>query len=138
MAIGVLPLAIFLYLWGVKTAANIFLRRSSRFGRILRGAVLCTAILAGTVWAVRSAAAVPGWETVSPRVDSDDADRIDTAVRDGYIFITTSRPVTVRLYTILGQLVNQQNIGAGTSRFRVGSRGVYILKVGSVTRRITV
>lgn len=75
---------------------------------------------------------------VSNQVDIDDADRIETTVRDGYIFITTGRAVTVRLYSIVGQLICQQNINAGTSRLKVGTRGVYVLKIGSATRRITV
>lgn len=71
-------------------------------------------------------------------VDSDDYDRLDVMVKAGYIYITTSRPVTIQLYSILGQLVAQQNIPSGTTRIKAPSRGVFILKAGAVTRRVTV
>ena len=56
----------------------------------------------------------------------------------GYIYVDMARPATVKIYTILGQLVSQQQLKAGTSRLRVKSRGIYILKTQNTTRRITV
>lgn len=81
---------------------------------------------------------VPVWEiveTTEPEVGTTE-DNIDLIVRDGFIFITTPRPVEARVYTILGQLVTKKKIPAGTVRLSLGLRGVYILKTDTLTRRI--
>jgi len=89
-------------------------------------------------------AASPGWEQVQPlqsvtsRNDDGNEERLEVTVRDGYIYVTTRRPVTVRVMTILGQLISQQNLPEGTSRLKVTSRGIYILKAGSQTHRVTI
>ena len=86
-------------------------------------------------------AAAPGpprWETVDTVVESLSDDREDITVRDQYIYLSTPRPVTAKLFTILGQPVTQAQLPAGTSRLRIDARGIYILKVGSLTRRITI
>lgn len=74
-------------------------------------------------------------EIVSERVDGE---VLDIQVKDGYVYVTTSRPVTVKIFSILGQLISQKTIPAGTSRTYISSRGIYILKVGSVTKRVTI
>ncbi len=100
---------------------------------------LCLAIAGFDGFAVR-----PGWEqvqspqAVSSRSDDGNEERVDVTVRDGYIYVTTPRPVTVRVMTILGQLISQQNLPEGTSRLKVTSRGIYILKAGSQTHRVTI
>lgn len=122
-----------------KAASYITLRRvPESYCRIQAVAVYLAVLLGATSFAVQASPTSQSWEVVSLRVDLDDPDHIETTVRDGYIYITIARPVTVRLYSILGQLISQQNIAAGTSRLKVDARGVYILKIGSVTRRITV
>jgi hypothetical protein len=84
-------------------------------------------------------AAVPSWEQVSTINGSDsDPERVDVTVRDGYIYITIQRQTQVKLFSILGQLISQKTLAGGTSRLKVPARGIYILKVGSVTRRVTV
>lgn len=68
----------------------------------------------------------------------DDADVLDISVRDGYVYVTTSKPVTIKIFSILGQLIAQKQLQPGTSRTRITSRGIYILKAGPVTKRITI
>ncbi len=86
----------------------------------------------------------PAWEQTAAsdpqatELQSDRDDRIDVTVREGYIYVTTPKPVTVRVMTILGQLISQQQVPAGTSRLRVTARGIYILKAGTVTKRVTI
>ena len=58
-------------------------------------------------------------------------------VRDGYIYIWSQRPVVVKLFSILGQQILQETIPAGIHRLRMTSKGIYILRAGSITRRIT-
>ena len=53
--------------------------------------------------------------------------KVDVSVRDGYIYIT-----------ILGQLVTSRRMQPGTMRLSLGTRGVYILKAGPVTRRLNI
>lgn len=62
----------------------------------------------------------------------------NVTVQDMYIYVELDQPTQVKLFTILGQPVSQMQLPAGTSRFRVNARGIYILKIGSATRRITI
>jgi len=71
-------------------------------------------------------------------IERSDVEQLEVSTRDGFVYITTTRPVTVKIFSILGQLISSQQIPAGTHRCRIESRGIYILKAGSITRRITV
>lgn len=87
--------------------------------------------------------AAPTWEnvptTAAPSTTEDTSDETITVnVRDGYIYVTTTRPTTVRVMTILGQLISQYTVPEGTSRLKVVSRGIYILKAGGQTIRVTI
>lgn len=87
----------------------------------------------------------PKWEqtdNLPPAGQTDIARSPDTqanvSVRDMYIYVELEQPTPVKLFTILGQPVSQMMLPSGTSRFRVSARGIYILKIGSATRRITI
>ena len=67
-----------------------------------------------------------------------DNEEPDFTVRGQYIYVNTPRQITIRLYSILGQLITQQTLQPGTTRIKAPTRGVYILKAGSMTRRITI
>lgn len=102
-------------------------------------------ILAVTLWALTVSGASPRWENVSTPVSSMsqveqkiDDNGVEVAVNDGYIYIGTTRPVTVKVFTILGQLISQESLATGTHRLRMTARGVYILKIGPTTRRVTI
>ena len=60
------------------------------------------------------------------------------AVSDGYIYLWSEKPVTVKLFSILGQLIAQETVKPGLHRLRIASRGIYILRAGTSTRRITI
>lgn len=104
------------------------------------------AILTVVLWAMTASGAAPRWESVDTPVEmeviseqkSDDSNVVEMTVKDGYVYIGTSRAVTVKVFTILGQLISQESLTAGTHRLRMTTRGVYILKVGSSTRRVTI
>ncbi|MDE6301799.1 MAG: T9SS type A sorting domain-containing protein [Muribaculaceae bacterium] len=64
-------------------------------------------------------------------------EEVTVSVEDGYILISLPRQAQVKIFTILGQPVMTTNLGAGTSRLRLPARGIYILKIGTITRRIT-
>ena len=54
------------------------------------------------------------------------------------VFVTVGRTTTGKFVSIHGQPILCATLQPGTSRFRVGARGIYILKIGSITRRITI
>ncbi len=85
-------------------------------------------------------AATPQWEEMQrpTEIENVEHEGLDIKTQDGYVYITTSRPVTVKIFTILGQLVSSEEIPEGTYRKKISSRGIYILKVGSITRRISI
>jgi hypothetical protein len=99
--------------------------------------MLCALLLVATEMPVR--AGVPSWEMSAPvSVDNVDGDRFDVRSRDGYIFVSTDHQVNIKLFSILGQLISQQTLQPGVWRLKVKARGIYILKTGAVTRRVTV
>lgn len=104
----------------------------TRLLRILLLTLLLTAAPAAT-------AASGVWEHIEQlRSDPSDDEYVDVEVRDSYIYVFTNKPVTVKICTILGQVVSQEKIPAGVSRIRLAQRGVYILKAGSITRRVNI
>ena len=98
-------------------------------------------ILTGVCGAVRASA--PGWEftgtqAVELTTDENVSACADVHAANGYIYVTVVRPVPVKVFTILGQIVSQKKLQPGTSRLRVGVRGLYIVRVDNITRRVTV
>mgnify|MGYP002508217642 CR=1 FL=1 len=61
--------------------------------------------------------------------------RYEVEIREKYVYISVERAETVRVYTILGQLVTQKEIQPGTIRLQLPTRGVYILKTDTATLR---
>lgn len=101
--------------------------------------ILVTALMLGAVSPAMGAA--PQWEAVqlaSAGAPAQDQDKIEVTVRDGYIYVYTPRAVEVRVMSIVGQLISQKNLPAGVSRLRISARGIYILKAGDLTLRVTV
>jgi len=87
-----------------------------------------------------SVAAAKGWETL--KTERNDARHVardsETEVKTarGVIIVSTTRPLTVKVFTILGQLVSSETVGAGTSQFAPGAHGVYIVKAGDLTCKV--
>ncbi len=92
--------------------------------------------------AMQLAAARPSWEEVKvpqpPQTERPDADEPVISSHNGYIYVFTSKPVEIKIFSILGQLIKQEKISAGTYRYRIDSKGIYIVKAGTVTRRVTI
>ena len=88
-------------------------------------------------------ASPPQWEQNST-IPADA--KASEAVGDGalvrvhgmHIYVELEQPAAVKLFTILGQPVSSMQLPAGVSRLRLSARGIYILKIGSSTRRITI
>ena len=70
--------------------------------------------------------------------DPRNSDGIEIYGSKGVITIVTPKRITVRVYTILGQMVSQATLQAGTSELRLGSRGIYLLKIGNITQKVAI
>ena len=77
-------------------------------------------------------AEVQGKSLTDPKV----TDGVEIFQRNGTITIRTQKTVQVRVFTILGQLVSQATLPAGTSVLRLNSRGIYMVKVGNITQKV--
>lgn len=102
-------------------------------------------ILATTLLIVTAAFALnaaPTWEKVANRhtemAEPSEAVAFDVKVYDGTVYLTLASKMPVKVITILGQPVAQQELEAGTWSLPLSARGIYILKIGSATRRITI
>lgn len=75
------------------------------------------------------------WEQVQA-VPAPADDEVVAEVRDGHLYVWLVHPAKVQLFTILGQPVADASLPAGAYRLKLSSRGIYILKAGSTTKRI--
>ena len=85
-------------------------------------------------------AAQPKWEQT--KTEHQDAKTVvketDIEIRTGkgIIVVNSSKPVQIKVYTILGQLVSRENLPAGTSQLSVQAHGVYIIQSGELTCKV--
>lgn len=112
---------------------------------ILKRLIIVIMLAVATVCGVRAGEPTAWEHTPGTGVESSGTEsigtgntRIDIAAREGFIYINLQRRAVVRVFTILGQTVSQQTLQPGTSRLRVPTRGIYIVRVDNVTRRVTV
>lgn len=86
--------------------------------------------------------AVRGWETVrSLREDSRTVMRgaeLEIFSAPGVIQVVASRPVQIKIFTILGRLVSSETLPQGSMQFRLPAHGVYIVKAGELTCKVAV
>ncbi|MCM1037332.1 MAG: hypothetical protein NC406_08445 [Bacteroides sp.] len=102
---------------------------------------ILTLTLAAAAASAASPADSPRWEvveTLPTDIVEPQNEHVEVIVRDGAIYLAAPRPTQVKLFTILGQTVAQDRLPAGTSRLRLSGRGIYILKAGSFTCRVTI
>lgn len=87
-------------------------------------------------------AVAKGWEPLrnekpDSRVVAYDSD-IQIKTGRGVIYITTNKPLNIKIFTILGSQIANDNLSAGTFQFAVPAHGVYIIKAGDLTCKIAV
>ena len=70
--------------------------------------------------------------------DPRSSDGIEIYGRNGTITIVTPKRITVRVYTILGQIVSQATLQPGTSELRLGTRGIYLVRIGNLTQKVAI
>ena len=76
--------------------------------------------------------------TAQTSAQTDDAPAIELNVRGGEIVMTLQRKLTVEVFTILGQPVSRETLQPGVYRLKLRTRGIFILRAGGLTRRITI
>lgn len=108
--------------------------------RHIIAAATAACILLGAGYA--SAAGTKGWEPV--RTEYSSAKKIlketdfEIRVSPGVIMVSANREVQIKIFTILGRLVNSETLQPGTSRLTLPAHGVYIVKVNDITCKIAV
>ena len=70
--------------------------------------------------------------------DPRTSDGVEIYGSNGTITIVTPKRITVRVYTILGQVVSQATLQPGTSELRIGSRGIYLVRIGNLTQKVAI
>lgn len=93
--------------------------------------------------AITASATSPWEETSRPKTQQTDKpvgenDDIEVIIKDGWIYITATKSIQIKIFTILGQQISAETLQAGTHRMHLTSRGIYILKTGTITRRIVI
>lgn len=109
--------------------------------RLLITLVLCVASTVGAM-------AARGWEEVERLPvgvaeqrgggDADYSGELTTAVAEGYLYVMVQQRTTVRLFTILGQQIASETLAPGVYRFKLTAKGIYLLRAGAQTRRVTI
>ncbi len=96
-----------------------------------------------TASCVAATASPKSWEEVERLPGAQVENRTETpseavvTVTEGYVYIAVNERTNVKIFTILGQLIVQDTLQPGVYRYRLSARGIYLLKIGSTTRRVT-
>ena len=108
-------------------------------GRLIRK-LLIALVLLGSAFSLETYA--KGWEALkaeraqTQRIASTSEIEIK-AVR-GMIYVITSRNVNIKIFTILGSRIADDNLSPGSYQFAVPAHGVYIIKAGDLTCKVAV
>lgn len=108
----------------------------------LRGCLCVILMLIALCAPVMAASPAKGWEPVkTERADAKYVVReseLEIKAASGVIIVSSSRPVQIKIFTILGRLVNSETLQAGRSQLSLPAHGVYIVKVGDLTCKVAV
>lgn len=104
-----------------------------KLGIILTIAISTAITAAGTTRAWEEIERLPGPPT---EIHIDIPDEVYSTVSEGYVYVVVRQRMQVKIFTILGQPVVQQTLQPGIYRYKLSSRGIYLLKAGSSTKRI--
>jgi hypothetical protein len=63
---------------------------------------------------------------------------VEITVRDNYIYVWCDKTINIKIFSILGQQISHETLKPGLHRIKMASRGIYILRTGTTTRRITI
>ena len=54
------------------------------------------------------------------------------------IIVTSNHSVQIKIFTILGRMINSENLPAGTNQISLPAHGVYIVKIGNITCKVAI
>lgn len=66
------------------------------------------------------------------------ASELEIRAGGGVIHLTCSRPVNIKIFTILGSRIADDNLAPGSYQFAVPTHGVYLIKAGDITCKVAV
>lgn len=81
------------------------------------------------------------WQPANPEKFSEakvvaSGNEIEIRTQNGAIIVSTNTPTQIKVFTILGQLISQENLPSGVSSLTIGTHGVFIVKVGGLTCKV--
>lgn len=83
-----------------------------------------------------------GWEAVKPERTAGNhvvsESELEILAGGGLIYVTTSKSINIKIFTILGSRIADDTLSAGTYQFAVPTHGVYIVKAGDLTCKVAV
>lgn len=89
-----------------------------------------------------SALSAKGWEAVKTEkitgqhvVSETD---IEIKAGGGIIYVNTTKHLNIKIFTILGSRIADDNLAPGSYQFVVPAHGVYIVKTGDLTCKVAV
>ena len=109
----------------------------------IRAVILLIVFTLATLLPVATQAAPPDWvrvECAAPgmSVDITHPEQVEVSVSDGTVYLYTSTETTVKIFTILGQQITAKKLSPGVWSYKLNARGIYILKAGPLTKRLSV
>lgn len=97
-----------------------------------------TLTAAGTPWEQVNDSLPGATLHLGPDANNAETDQgVEIFVRGGYIYIVTNHDVTARVFSILGDLIGDGQLKPGVYRMPMKARGIYIVKAGMATLRVT-
>lgn len=105
-------------------------------------ATFTSMLLVAPASALGAQSAPRGWESVRSDVSEMKLIRhesdFEIRATTGAIIVTASRPVSIKIFTILGRMVSTETIPVGTYRLPLPASGVYIVRFGDTTIKVAV
>ena len=97
--------------------------------------VICAAAVAAPAYAAPTKWEQNKVDTEDTKIVAKDAE-VEIRTASGSIVVVSAKPVQIKVYTILGQLISRENLPAGRSQLNVQAHGVYIIKTGDLTCKV--
>lgn len=99
-------------------------------------------LIALTAMPAVASAAPKGWEPAKSEYAGGKTiikeTEFEIKVMPGVIMVNANHPVQIKIFTILGRVVNSETLQPGASRFTLPAHGVYIVKIGDITCKVAV
>lgn len=103
---------------------------------------IITAAICCLLSAAPISVAAKGWEAAkTERSEAKSVVKttdIEILAARGVILVSVSSPLTVKVFTILGQPVSQATLQPGVHQLQLPAHGIYIVKAGDLTCKVAV